>query len=191
MFYYFMRSLFYLYFNIFYSLKYEGLENVPPGGPYIICSNHTSWFDPPLLGCLVTGRQEINFMAKEELFKIFLLGPLLNKLKAFPVKRNTADRRAIRRALQVLEDGEILGLFPEGTRVQTGELGKPHHGAALIALKSKKPILPVAIQWPPGPFQPVKINVGALIYFTEGGKIRGNVLEKTSVQIMDEIRKLL
>ncbi|NMB35582.1 MAG: 1-acyl-sn-glycerol-3-phosphate acyltransferase [Firmicutes bacterium] len=167
------------------------MENVPPRGPYIICSNHTSWFDPPLLGCLVTGRQKINFMAKEELFKIFLIGPLFKKLNAFPVKRDTADRKAIRRALQVLEDGEILGLFPEGTRVRTGELGEPYHGAALIALKSGKPVLPVAIQWPPRPFQPVKINVGALIYFSEGGKIRGNVLEKTSAQIMDEIRKLL
>lgn len=191
MFYCFVRSLFYLYFKLFYVLKFEGLENVPPQGPYIICSNHTSWFDPPLIGCLPAGGQKVYFMAKEELFKLFLIGSIFNKLKAFPVKRNTADRKAIRRALQVLEDGEILGLFPEGTRIRSGELGKPYHGAALIALKSKEPVLPVAIEWPPGLFQPVKINVGALIYFTEGGKIKGNVLEKASVHIMGEIRKLL
>lgn len=191
MFYYFVRSLFLYYFKLFYFLKFKGLENVPPQGPYIICANHTSWFDPPLVGCIPVKGQKVNFMAKEELFKLFLIGFFFNKLEAFPVKRNTADRRAIRRALQVLEEGGILGLFPEGTRIKSGDLGKPYHGAALIALKSKKPVLPVAIQWPSGIFRPVKINIGALIYFTEGGKIKGNVLEKTSAQIMEEIRKLL
>jgi 1-acyl-sn-glycerol-3-phosphate acyltransferase len=191
MFYYFVRGLFAYFFRFFYSLNFKGLENLPLQGPYIICANHTSWFDPPLVGCLPLKKQKINFMAKEELFKFFPLGFIFKKLEAFPVKRNTADRRAIRRALQVLAEGGILGLFPEGTRIRSGELGKPQHGAALIALKSKKPVLPVAIKWPPRIFQPVKINIGPLIYFEEGGKIKREVLEKTSLQIMAEIKKLL
>lgn len=191
MFYHFVRSIFYFYFKLFYILKFEGLQNLPPQGPYIICANHTSWFDPPLVGCLPLKGQKIKFMAKEELFKLFLIGPLFHKLEAFPVKRNKADRRAIRRALQVLEERGVLGLFPEGTRIHSEELGKPYHGAALIALKSKQPVLPVAISWPPKLFQPIKISVGTLIYFTEGGKIKGDVLEKTSAQIMEGIRKLL
>jgi 1-acyl-sn-glycerol-3-phosphate acyltransferase len=144
-----------------------------------------------MVGAIVTGGNRVNFMAKEELFNIFILGTLLKKLGAFPVKRNTADKSAIRRALQVLEEGGILGLFPEGTRSRTGELGKPRHGAALIALKSKKPVLPVAIKWPEKIFRPVEVKIGPLIYFAEEGKIRGNVLEEASLQIMEEIKKLL
>lgn len=191
MFYYLIRNSFAYFFKVFYLLNFNGLENLPLEGPYIICANHTSWFDPPLVGSLPLKKQKINFMAKEELFRIFPLGFILRKLEAFPVKRNTADRKAIRRALQVLSEGGILGLFPEGTRMRAGELGKPQHGAALVALKSKKPVLPIAIKWPPRIFQPVKINIGPLIYFEEGGKIKGEVLEKTSLQIMAEIKKLL
>ena len=191
MFYYFIRNLFAYFFRIFYFLQFNGLENLPLKGPYIIWANHTSWFDPPLVGCLPLKKKKINFMAKDELFKVFPLGFILRKLEAFPVKRDTADRKAIRQALRILAEGGILGLFPEGTRVQSGELGKPHHGAALIALKSKKPVLPIAIKWPPRIFQPVKINIGPLIYFEEGGKIKGEVLEETSLQIMTEIKKLL
>ncbi|NLJ55962.1 MAG: 1-acyl-sn-glycerol-3-phosphate acyltransferase [Firmicutes bacterium] len=191
MFYYLIRNSFAYFFKVFYLLNFDGLENLPLQGPYIICANHTSWFDPPLVGSLPLKERKIYFMAKEELFKIFPLGFILKKLEAFPVKRNIADRKAIRRALQVLSAGGILGLFPEGTRMRTGELGKPHHGAALIALKSKKPVLPIAIKWPPRIFQPVKINIGPLIYFEEGGKIKGEVLEKISLQIMAEIKKLL
>jgi 1-acyl-sn-glycerol-3-phosphate acyltransferase len=130
-------------------------------------------------------------MAKEELFNIFILGTLIKKLGAFPVKRNTADKSAIRRAMQVLDEGGVLGLFPEGTRSHTGELGELHHGAALIALKSKKPVLPVAIKWPEKILRPVEVKIGPLIYFEEEGKIKGKVLETVSLQITEEIKKLL
>jgi 1-acyl-sn-glycerol-3-phosphate acyltransferase len=129
-------------------------------------------------------------MAKEELFKIFILGYIITKLYAFPVKRNTADRAAIRRALQVLEEGDILALFPEGTRIKTKELGSPHHGAALIALKSHKPVIPVFIKWPSRFFKPVKVGIGSLIYFKEEGKLKSEVLEKVSFRIMEEINLL-
>jgi len=191
MFYNVIRALFAFYFNCFYSLKLNGRENLPACGPYIICCNHTSWFDPPLVGCIVPKGDRVYFMAKEELFRVFLLGALIKKLGAFPVKRNTADRSAIKRALQVLEEGGILGLFPEGTRSLSGEVGEPHHGAALIALKSKKPVLPVAIKWPEKILRPVEVKIGPLIYFEEEGKIKGKVLETVSLQITEEIKKLL
>jgi 1-acyl-sn-glycerol-3-phosphate acyltransferase len=189
MFYNFAKGFFSVLFKYFYLWEFYGRENLPSDGPYIICSNHTSWFDPPLIGSMV--KNKVYFMAKEELFKIFILGFLIKKLDAFPVKRNTADRAAIRCALQVLSEGEVLALFPEGTRNKTGELGEPHHGAALIALKSKMPVLPVAIKWPRRIFMPVKVNIGPLIYFNEEGKIKGKVLEKVSASIMKEIKKLL
>lgn len=191
MFYWFAKGLFTFYFKCMYSLDIKGIENLPPQGPFIVCANHTSWFDPPLVGCLIPGRNRIYFMAKEELFKVFILGFLIKKLGAFPVRRNTADRKAIKRALQVLEEGGILGLFPEGTRSLNGELGELYHGAALIALKSKKPVVPVSVKWPRKFFQPVKVKIGPLIYFNEEGKIKGEVLEKVSSKISEEIKKLL
>jgi len=185
-----IRMLFVIFFKIIYRSTFYGLENVPSRGPYIICSNHTSWFDPPLVASIIPGRQLVSFMAKEELFKIFIIGFLIKRAGAFPVKRNTADRKAIKNALNVISNGGILGLFPEGTRIKTGQLGEPQHGVAMIALKSNSPVLPVAIKWS-GIFKPVIVRIGPLIYFKDEGKIKSKDLEQVSNQIMNEIRNLL
>jgi 1-acyl-sn-glycerol-3-phosphate acyltransferase len=185
-----ISRVFNIFFKLFYRSKYYGLENLPSQGPYIICSNHTNWFDPPMVTTIVPLRHRVSFMAKEELFKIFIIGFLIRRASAFPVKRNTADRKAIKHALNVLSNGGVLGLFPEGTRIRTGELGEPQHGAAMIALKSNCPVLPVAIRWS-GIFRPVIVKVGSLIYFKDEGKIKSKNLEQVSKKIMDEIRNLL
>lgn len=191
LFYRFSHALFSSYFKLFFRWKIYGRENIPSGGPYIICANHTSWFDPPLTGCTIPPNQMVHFMAKDELFHMFLLGYFIRKLGAFPVRRDTADRRSIRLAMDILEKDGVLGLFPEGTRSKTGELGEPFHGPAHIALKSVKPVLPIAILWPPRVFQPVQVNIGTLLYFDERKKIRGEDLEEVSGKIMTEIGKLL
>lgn len=129
-------------------------------------------------------------MAKEELFSTFILGKAIKMLGAFPVKRDKADRKAIAKALQVLEDGNVLGLFPEGTRIKTGDIGEPFHGPALIALKSGKPVLPVSIKWPSRIFQPLQVRIGKPLVFKEEGKIRKNILSDVSMAIMQEINKL-
>ena len=129
-------------------------------------------------------------MAKEELFRFFLLGRSLHALGAFPVKRGQVDKHSISHALSLLKNGNIIGVFPEGTRVTTGELGKVFHGPAFLALKSNKPVLPIAIKWPEKIFNPVKVSVGPLIYFHEEGKISRKVLENASSKILEEISKL-
>jgi 1-acyl-sn-glycerol-3-phosphate acyltransferase len=191
LFYKFFQVLFHVYFCIFYRWQIEGLENIPSKGSFLVCANHTSWFDPPLLGAMLFKKRRIYFMAKEELFQVFILGKIVKLLGAFPVKRNKADRRSLKRALQLLERGEIVGLFPEGTRIKTGELGKPFHGPAMIALKSGKPVLPVAIKWPSQRFQKVKVKVGPLIYFQEEGKIKRKALEENSSRIMQAIKSII
>ncbi|NMB41537.1 MAG: 1-acyl-sn-glycerol-3-phosphate acyltransferase [Firmicutes bacterium] len=191
MFYRLVRKLFHLYFKCMYRWKYHGKKNLPAQGPFIICSNHTSWFDPPLIGCLLPGKHKVNFMAKEELFKISFIGSLLRKLGAFPVKRNVPDKNAVKHALQVLEEGGILGLFPEGTRSRGDGLGKLHRGAAAIALRSKAPVLPVFIKWPGKFFRAAEVKIGPLISFTEEGKIKGKVLETATSLISEEMQKLL
>ncbi len=179
-----------IFFKIFFPYRLIGQENIPKNGAYIVCANHTSWFDPPLVGSVLP-KMRIHFMAKEELFNIFILGAIIRKLGVFPVKRNRADRRAIKKAIQLLKEDKVIGLFPEGTRIKGGELGQPFHGPALIALTSNKPVLPVAVKWPDRLFHPVSITFGRLLNFEEEGKIKKDALEKVSATIMREIGLLL
>ena len=138
----FLRKLFRGVFRVGWRWKVKGLENFPMQGPVIVVSNHVSLADPIALGAALP--RPIFFMAKEELFQYPVLGNICERLGAFPVRRGQADRNAIRRALELLEEGNVLGLFPEGSRSKTGELLKPQPGVAMIALKARVPVVPVA-----------------------------------------------
>ncbi|UJL48107.1 1-acyl-sn-glycerol-3-phosphate acyltransferase [Virgibacillus sp. NKC19-16] len=139
---YVVASIFFPLFRI----NVIGKENVPKKGPVIICSNHISNLDPPVVG--ITSPRDIYFMAKGELFEKRILGKLLVAIHAFPVKRGISDRNALRKGLKILENNETLGLFPEGTRSKTGELGQPLAGAGFFALRSSAVIIPCAIIGP-------------------------------------------
>ena len=139
----FLKTFLYYFFTLFFHFKIIGAENIPKSGGAIIAANHISLWDPPALSAACT--RAIHFMAKEELFSIYGLKWIFTVLKAFPVRRGTADRIAIKHAISLLKNGEIVGLFPEGTRSTTGELGKPEPGIAMIALKAGVPIIPAAI----------------------------------------------
>ncbi len=130
-------------FSIFFRWKVIGAENIPAAGGVIIAANHVSLWDPPVLGAAIPRR--IHFMAKEELFANPVFSWLITNLGAFPVKRGIADRTAIRTALSLLENGSVLGLFPEGTRSKTGVLGAPEPGLAMLAIKAGVPVVPAAI----------------------------------------------
>ncbi len=127
----------------FFPCEVEGLGNLPQDGPVLIISNHLSLLDPPLLGVKL-GRK-IRFMAKRELFRHKPVGYLIRRLGAFPVHRGRMDRRALRESLAVLKRGEALLIFPEGMRSRAGKLQRAFPGVTLIALKSRAPIVPVAI----------------------------------------------
>lgn len=188
-----LDSILGLLFRIVFRLRVVGLENIPVSGGAIIASNHISNFDPPLLG--VAANRPLHFMAKKELFANPVFAWVITKLNAFPVQRGTADRVAIRKALSVLEQGQVLGIFPEGTRSKTGALGSPEPGVALIAAKSGAPIVPAAII---GTNQvgksllPPRFTVifGLPIYPLEG-KSDKEQLEQLSKQMMDAISRLL
>lgn len=141
-----------------YRIKVIGKENIPKTGPVIICSNHISNLDPPVIG--ITSPREIHFMAKEELFERPMLNKLLTAINAFPVKRGIGDRNALRKGLHVLQDGKTLGLFPEGTRSKTGELGKPLAGVGFFALRSDAVVIPCAIKGSYKPFQRLTVIYG-------------------------------
>lgn len=142
--YYIVKFLVRLYFRIMYKLRYEGRDNIPKDTTVIYACNHRSYADPPLLGTGARGK--FAFMAKEELFEKKLFAWLIRSLGAFPVARGKGDTGVIDTAVDRLNNGRSLMIFPEGTRSKDGKVGKKGHtGAALIAARSGKPIIPVGI----------------------------------------------
>jgi len=120
-----------------------GRDNIPQKDSFIMVSNHGSLLDPPFLGHAL-GRN-ISFMAKAELFKIPLLGFIITACGAYPVKRGIADKNTIKTACKKLSNDNCIGIFIDGTRQKNGRVNKPKQGAALLAFKNQKLLLPVAI----------------------------------------------
>ncbi len=120
-----------------------GKDNIPQKDSFIMVSNHGSLLDPPLLGHAI-GRN-ISFMAKAELFKIPFLGFVIRACGAYPVKRGIADKNTIKTACNKLSNNNCIGIFIDGTRQKNGRVNKPKQGAALLAFKNQKLLLPVAI----------------------------------------------
>ena len=121
----------------------QGVENMPAEGPVILAINHQSIWDPLVAAASLP--REVSFMAKEELFSIPVLGKIITKLGAFPVKRGKGDMNAIRQSLAILKEGRVLGLFPEGTRSKTGEIQKGLPGMVLLMEKSKASVVPIKV----------------------------------------------
>ena len=118
-------------------------ENVPDEGPVCLMPNHVSYLDPPVAGTFL--KRKVYFMAKAELFKIPVLGPLIRSFGAFPVTRGVADRRALARAMELMRAGEVVNIFPEGKRSETGEICEPNRGSFDLALKCGAVIVPTLI----------------------------------------------
>jgi len=125
-----------------FAVRVTGTENVPLDGGLVVAANHRSYLDPPLLGTWFP--RTIHFMAKQELFKLPVLGPLIRTVHAFPVDRDRADVTAIREALRIIKRGDVVGIFPEGTRNLVGE-AQARGGAVLLAATAHCPIVPVAL----------------------------------------------
>jgi len=124
--------------------KVEGLENVPRQGPLVVCANHFATLDPPMVPAYLPRADTWN-MAKSEYFRKPLMRWIFTRYHAFPVVRHSADRAALRRAFDLLKAGEVLIIYPEGTRIESGELATPEPGAGFIAQKAGCPVLPVAL----------------------------------------------
>ena len=125
------------------GMKVIGAKNVPKEGPVILAPIHVSNFDPPVIAC--ASPRAVNFMAKEELFKPLVFGPLIRSLGAFPIKRGGGDTSAVRLALAKLKDGCTLILFPEGTRGDAKTLGEMQPGVAMLAKRSGAQVVVVGV----------------------------------------------
>ena len=136
--YFFFQLMFY-----FFRGKVNGRENLPKSDPFILASNHISYFDPPLVATFTS--REMFFFAKKELFKNRFIGALLRKVNARPVRRGVFDRGGIETAVQLLDKGKGLVIFPEGTRSLTDDFLPTKPGVGMIACRAKVSIVPVFI----------------------------------------------
>ncbi len=135
-----------------FRLKTVGRENLPKEGGLMLVSNHASNLDPPIVGCALP--RDIYTLAKAELARIPIFGPfLVHACYAIPLRRKGVDREAMKKCVKLMKSGEIVSMFPEGTRTRDGELQRGKPGAAMIALQGGAPCVPAYIDgsfraWP-------------------------------------------
>ncbi len=171
-----------------YRVEVKGKEYFPKEGAVLLCSNHIDNLDPPTVG--ISAPRQVHFMAKEELFRVPILGGIVRKVGSFPVKRGMSDREALRNGLNVLKEGGVLGLFPEGTRSKDGKLGKGLAGAGFFALRSNALVVPCAVIGTYKPFRKVKVFFGEPINLDPLRERKATAEEATEL-IMSKIAELL
>ena len=167
-------------YRIAYRVKIKG--QVPQEGAYIICCNHINYLDAAAL--VLFNRRKLYFVAKEDLFTHGILMWLGHLFDAIPIKRDMQDIEAMKRCLKVLKNGELLGIFPEGTRKGMEKNLKAKNGAAFMAIKSKTKVIPVGIHGTFKPFSKVYVNYGEPIDLS--GYTKENIDDATKL-IMDNI----
>lgn len=184
--------------RVVFRLHIEGEEFIPRTGPTILAANHVSFIDPIVI--MVSVRRPVRFMAKKELFRFPLLGWLLRQFGTFPINRTRINLQAFKQAASILEAGEVIAIFPEGTRGDGIELRPAKPGIGLIAARTGAPVVPVLHQgtgkvlprgaWFPRPYR-IVIKFGPPLRFGEGqmGK-RQDHAELFSQTIMENIAAL-
>jgi 1-acyl-sn-glycerol-3-phosphate acyltransferase len=135
----------------FYGLRVEGRENWPTEGGALVCANHQSMFDPPLVG--LTCSRRINSLARDTLFRLPGLKHLIAFLDAIPIDREGGGLAGLKETLRRLKAGELVLIFPEGTRTSDGEIASLKPGFIAVARRSQVPLVPVGIDgayqaWP-------------------------------------------
>jgi 1-acyl-sn-glycerol-3-phosphate acyltransferase len=172
-------------------LRVYGQDRIPASGPVVIASNHIAGVDPVTLG--MSCSRSIRYMAKIELWSYPGLGKLVEHTGAFSVVRGAGDRSAIENGRRVLRSGQALGIFVEGTRQSTDEIGAAKTGAAMLAVLEDAPILPVCIQGTDStarnPFHPVTVAWGTPIFATGAGR-GARVYRAIGDAIEEELRGL-
>jgi glycerol-3-phosphate dehydrogenase (NAD(P)+) len=127
---------------VYFRLRRLGREHIPDGG-VVLAANHRSFLDPFAIGCCL--RRPIYFLAKQEMFKNPILGWILNCMGAFPIRRGASDEESMETARRLLDRGDAVVIFPEGTRIKAGSLAKPKRGVGRLALQSGAPVVPIAV----------------------------------------------
>jgi len=141
--YWFVRGILQPFFHIYFRFSRIGREHIPDEGGVIVASNHRSFLDPFVIGTMA--RRPMYYVTKLELFSHRLPAWILSSLGAFPVERGTGDADMIETAKAILARGDIVLIFPEGTRIRPGSLAKPRRGVGRLALETGAPVVPLAV----------------------------------------------
>lgn len=177
-------------FHFLFPMRVIGWDNIPDG-PAVICPNHTKWNDPLYVAFAFTNRFPMRAMAKAEIIRWPVVGPILSWAGVFGVERGSADVKAVKTALKHLKEGSKLLLFPEGTRVHDGEAVDAKTGAALFATRSNSPVIPVFIQPGKRLFHRTCIVIGKpYMPVYEGRKPSAEELRSIADDIMVHVHKL-
>ena len=163
--------------KILFFVRIEGRENIPKDRNCVMMGNHQHIFDPLMLALCVPDR-EIHFMGKKELWNNKLLGWAFTKVHGFPVDRGNIDMAAIRTAMNVLKEGNTLGIFPEGTRSKSGHMLPLLGGASMLALRSKCDVIPVYIDGNYRLFRPMVVRVGKPVEMAD--LLEGRITRETT-----------
>ncbi|QSX06786.1 1-acyl-sn-glycerol-3-phosphate acyltransferase [Sedimentibacter sp. zth1] len=175
----------------FFRVKLYNVENFNKStGKCIVCSNHISNFDPVML--MIYTKRHINFMAKKELFDVFFIKNVLKYIGAFPVDRDKPSLSTIKGALSILKNGEVLGIFPEGTRVNEYNEENAKSGIALIANKGDANIIPIFIKSSYKIFSKVEIFFGKPKKYFQNfeGKVTSAQYREVSKEMLRDIYSL-
>ncbi|NPA52302.1 MAG: 1-acyl-sn-glycerol-3-phosphate acyltransferase [Aquificae bacterium] len=176
------------------KIKVKGIENIPLQTSCILAANHKSHLDPLVLNTI--SPRPVLFLAKEELFKIPILGSLIKKAGAIPVSRDKKDIKSLKKALKALKNNQCIGIFPEGRRMPPDRFGKAQSGVGLLATRTASPVIPILIQGtekilPRGNKFPklfkydINIIIGKPIIFDKNTDYK-----QASQEIMEKIKKL-
>lgn len=199
LFYRFAQLVSWLFFKTFHRLEVHGLSNIPKSGAFILASNHTSYFDPPALGCKIP--RNLHYFARDSLF-FWPLGLLIRKLNSIPVNRSQLDLSTLRSVLKILEAKEPLLVFPEGTRSITGNIGDGKKGIGLLLAKSQVDVLPARViggnnvlgkgMLVPRIGRKLVVKYGQLLRIDDldPGKSDPNRYETIANRVLSEIRKI-
>jgi len=199
-FYRFVRAAVYGFSRVYWRLTVEGRHNVPASGPFVVAPVHRSNIDTPLVAMVSTRR--LRFMGKDSLWKHQPAAWFFSALGGFPVHRGTADREALRRCIEVIEGGEPLVVFPEGTRKEGPLVEELFDGAAYVAARTGVPLVPVGIggsqrAMPRGAkgLRPGKIHivVGEPLYPqrpADGGRVPRRAVAELTAELHGEVQKL-
>lgn len=176
--------------NALFRVEKCGETDLPPEGACMACINHISMFDPIVISSVVS--RPIRFVGKQELFKVPVVGWYLKSINVIPVKRGSGDIGAVKASLRALKDGEVLGIFPTGTREKKNPNATVKAGAALIALKADVPVIPIHIDASYRLFSRVAITVGQPVDLSEyhGRKLSQEELSEVAGKIYSRIKAL-
>ena len=185
----FLVSIISVLVKLIYRVKINGIENLKDDQPIIISANHIHIFDPVILATLT--KRQIFFLSKKELFEKKLFAKFFGKLGVIPIDRDNTDIKAIKSCFRVIRAGNILGIFPEGTRVKTVDINNMKKGVALIALKNKVNILPIHIEGTYRIFSKITVDIYPMIEINNFENMEDSeAIDKLTEELFNQIYQI-